>query len=336
MYKRLLIRSLFLISLLSLEITSYAQTRPLDLPFKANIVKNILPDQFSREIYIYLNQDDFNEENLTQLLSKIDESFLNPVSITVFVSSNLETLEFESRHPYPEDSPKTNIPVSKGAIFYRNNYRKYFVFDLPSEVRGLGIVTLEDRNINKTNLVELIKNGYTKEVKNLLDIGTDVNTTDSTRKTPLMWAVYTFHNNYANLLIRKRASINAKDENGVDALLFACYVDNLEGVEILLKAGADPNSTDIEGNTSLMWADKSKKIFQILINAKVDINAKNKEGRTALFQAVATGNIDKLEFLLKNGADSNIYDRNGVSAVSILKSQKIDKNIYNKILDILK
>ena len=66
------------------------------------------------------------------------------------------------------------------------------------------------------------------------------------------------------------------------------------------KAAADGNLTELQN--------------QLL---QVDINAKSKSGQTALMYAAAAGKKDIVDFLLANGANTNIQDAVGLTALTL-------------------
>ena len=58
----------------------------------------------------------------------------------------------------------------------------------------------------------------------------------------------------ARRLIRKKANVNAKVNDGDTALMFAAGFNSVEVAKLLLAAGADVSAKDNDGNTALMIA----------------------------------------------------------------------------------
>ena len=56
---------------------------------------------------------------------------------------------------------------------------------------------------------------------------------------------------------------------------------------------------------------------RMLIECRADVNARDSMGRTALFHAVVVGSIGQVALLLANGADVDLIDNQGTSAVDL-------------------
>ena len=61
-------------------------------------------------------------------------------------------------------------------------------------------------------------------------------------------------------------------------------------------------------------------IMQKLIESGADINLINKDGDSALLLAIFNRNTSMIDFLLANSADNSIINKNGFSALKLLKS----------------
>jgi len=78
--------------------------------------------------------------------------------------------------------------------------------------------------------------------------------------------------------------VDAKDHYGMTALMWASKNGHKETVDILIKNKADVNAKNNNGNTALMYAcvgSKKVKIVEMLIAAGIDVNAKDNSGWTA-------------------------------------------------------
>jgi ankyrin repeat protein len=101
-------------------------------------------------------------------------------------------------------------------------------------------------------------------VKSLLNTGIDVNQTYGNKLTALMWAA-----GYSNdvppndavamiqLLLRKGALIDLKDNRGWTAMMTAANMGHWEVIEILIKAGADIHTKSNDGKTAAKLASAS-------------------------------------------------------------------------------
>ncbi len=126
--------------------------------------------------------------------------------------------------------------------------------------------------------------------------------------------------------LKAGANINAASEGGYDtALMSASYKGNLELVRLLLQSGANPNLVSVfSGQNALIMAARTGqiKIAELLLDAGVDINfstssqTKDFYSRsTAIAHAAAWKHTDMVTFLISRGADPNLENKMGFSAI---------------------
>jgi hypothetical protein len=88
-------------------------------------------------------------------------------------------------------------------------------------------------------------------------------------------------------------------------------------IELLIKKGANVNTFNHSNETPLMKATltNSPKLIMILLDNKADIEATNNRGDTALLLAAAhpTITVKTVEILLSQGANPNIFNKDGIS-----------------------
>jgi ankyrin repeat protein len=106
---------------------------------------------------------------------------------------------------------------------------------------------------------------------------------DKDKRTLLSYASGSGHDNIVNLLIGKRADIEAKDEPyGRTPLSWAAENGHKETVELLVDKGADIEAKDNIGRTPLAWAAENgrKEIVELLADKGADtcIKASDKQG----------------------------------------------------------
>ncbi|CAG0884303.1 unnamed protein product [Cyprideis torosa] len=89
----------------------------------------------------------------------------------------------------------------------------------------------------------------------------------------------------AELLIQRKANVNATDKNGKTPLFAATENDCHPVVEVLLAHGADPNIASKHKEIPLHVA-RSAETAELLIEKTVDVNARDKNGETPLFGAI--------------------------------------------------
>jgi ankyrin repeat protein len=132
------------------------------------------------------------------------------------------------------------------------------------------------------------------------------------------------------LLEQKEVEIETKDTSGRTALTIAAQYglpDNttvLPTVKILLAHGADIDVRGHNGKTILMDAvlKKDYDLVSFLIDEKkIKIDEIDDSGRTALVIAAENADIKMVELLLRKGADPNVSDKYGDTAISVADKQ---------------
>ena len=156
---------------------------------------------------------------------------------------------------------------------------------------------------NRYNLIEVVKNNDINRVNSILNNGKEnINAKDRDGWTALIWASCKGYLEIVKYLVENGADIDAKDNEGWSALMEASYEGHLKVVKYLVEKGIDRvNVKDNDGWTALMRASWRGylEIVQYLVEIGADINIKNKDGKTALDWA----DIEEIkEILRKAGA----------------------------------
>jgi TonB family protein len=136
--------------------------------------------------------------------------------------------------------------------------------------------------------------------------------------TPLMRAAGRDEVDQLKALIASGADVNATDSSGWTALMYASRVSSDYPVQELLKAGADPNQSSPHGDTPLMVDALSGYWNEDLIKAGAHVNARNKGGQTALMMMATRPEPDEIAAALKDGADPTLKDNHGRTALDYL------------------
>lgn len=143
------------------------------------------------------------------------------------------------------------------------------------------------------------------------------------------------HTEIVKLLLAAGADPDSKDsEHFFETSLFVASRDNYkEIVKLLLEAGADPNTTDNHDWTPLMIASDRHHVDVIkllLETPNIDLNKTNDEGDTALFHAA--DDLESVKLLLAAGADPNIPDHDGWTALIAAAQLSVDIDIVKSLL----
>ena len=183
-----------------------------------------------------------------------------------------------------------------------------------------------DKKEGTTPLHEAASNGLPKIIEKLLSKGADVNkiiegSDRLTRgRTPLMNACYGFRKGNVKasiqVLLKHGANPNAQDAKGQTALIHVVELMKLREATSMfgnLAGARKPSSLAdvfslfkniVNSSTKLVKGDcESLEIVQMLVDAGADVNLKDRHGRSALKIALENGSTEMVELLTKLGAE---------------------------------
>lgn len=130
-------------------------------------------------------------------------------------------------------------------------------------------------------------------------------------------------------------------DNGARIDAFAAAMLGMKGVvsEMLkvqkdLHAVPGPHGIPLL-NHAINGGEKASEVFELLLDAGADVNAKDKMGLTPLSAAVYGKNAEKVEELLRRGADPAAQSNKGDSILDLAKRRK-DKKVIELIENALK
>jgi uncharacterized protein len=196
------------------------------------------------------------------------------------------------------------------------------------------------RNVDgSTPLQWAVYAGDIAEVKRLLRAGADVALANNYGATPMSLAAEVGHTEILKLLLEAGADANSPNPDGQTALLTVARTGKVEAAQLLLGHGATVDAREKwGGQTALMWASARRhpEMMQLLISKGADINARSidrnyqrhvtAEGRpknldsgglTPLLYAARENCTACVEVLLKNRADIDLPDPDGVSPLLV-------------------
>ncbi|KAL7287520.1 hypothetical protein TKK_0018351 [Trichogramma kaykai] len=161
-------------------------------------------------------------------------------------------------------------------------------------------------------------------VQKFIEQGVDVNIAHAKfwAKYPLFLAICSKNEKVVEMLLKHGANPNASDNLGSTCLNRAIIQGDVKIVEILLKNKADPNILDKNGRASLHEASqgRSAEIFEMLLKERANPNIFDESGKTPLHYLLSHDSftlevLKRVEILLENGADANIFCKNRMSSL---------------------
>ena len=136
------------------------------------------------------------------------------------------------------------------------------------------------------------------------------------------------HIEVVRTLLESGADANSQDEFGWTALMDAAYQGHVEAVRILLEVGANADWRDKFGSTALLEAARRSHagVVKVLLDWGVEIDVSDDElSFTALMWVALENRLQIVKNLVEAGADVNLKDKKGFSAVDYTR----DDNIVN-------
>ena len=178
----------------------------------------------------------------------------------------------------------------------------------------------------RSALILAAQYGQHAVVEHLLYRGAMVNRTDKYDMTALMHASKEGHFQSVIHLMNRGALMNISDEKGYNALHYAARSGHKEILDYLVEAGGAVEIRDTipdEGKTALHLAAQyaRNECVKLLLEKGAKVNRRSSVQKvTALMLACKEGNKSTASILLSLGADSNLVDIYGWSALHFTAS----------------
>ena len=210
-----------------------------------------------------------------------------------------------------------------------------------------------------TPLTLAATSGNAAVVGALLEAGADPNVTVGEGETILMTAARAGNVEIIKALAAKGANVNAAEQwQEQTALVFAATENHADAVQALVELGADVNARSkrlefpefvfqtagmiyavqpVGDWTPLMYAARDGAIDAVraLADAGADLNLTDPVGTTALTLAILNGHFDTAVALLEKGADPNVADKNGMSPLYAAVDMHTIQTVFGRPLPLL-
>jgi len=120
-----------------------------------------------------------------------------------------------------------------------------------------------------------------------------------------------------SLFLAAGFSPDTKDKKGVTLLGICARNGSINTLKLLLGSGAQVNMVSEDRGSTALFDGAMKKnaaLVKALIEAGADTNVRDKDGQSALVVSVGAGDEKTVEMLVKSGANPDLEDSLGVSA----------------------
>ena len=145
----------------------------------------------------------------------------------------------------------------------------------------------------------------------------NIDVTDKDGNTALRLAAARCDHHAVILLLKAGANAKSRDHMVTSVLHEALRASSLQSVQVLLKTGADPYHVNLYGHSILSYVRGSDAgiIIQSIIKADGKVNAKEKAEGSPLHHYIYRGDVKAAKAILDLGADIDLLDRDGDSAL---------------------
>ena len=202
-------------------------------------------------------------------------------------------------------------------------------------LRGGADVNARDKDGDTALHIAAEKAGHDSMVRLLIANGADVNARDKSGETALFKAASCLRESNLRALIAANGKVNDINDTGVTPLMQVTDLSyhrldahpgaHPEVLRLLLASGADVNAQDNDGMTALMHFvndehhdPETMYTFDMLLaqnGGSLDVNAKANSGMTALMFAARDLNTSCVTALINAGANVNLRDEYGRTAL---------------------
>ncbi|MBQ4401249.1 MAG: ankyrin repeat domain-containing protein, partial [Synergistaceae bacterium] len=167
----------------------------------------------------------------------------------------------EPSQPQPEQPRNNPQPSSTLDSEEEPSYYEYGMQDSDTEI------TEEDeeamralRHQLQRDFLKICRSGTEDEIAEAVSAGVNVNITNKSSATALMFAAQSNTAEAVEILIHAGAMLDAQDESGNTALIYAASYNNGDVVETLIDAGADRGITNLTGHRASDYATKNYRL----------------------------------------------------------------------------
>ncbi|MBD3850861.1 MAG: ankyrin repeat domain-containing protein, partial [Acidobacteria bacterium] len=213
----------------------------------------------------------------------------------------------------------------KTCVAYLIAYLTFFIVMMVCVITYIFIVLVPTSSGVEWDLVNATDYESIPVIEKLLDEGADIDMT--LQRTALHAAAANGNLEIVDLLIERGADVNLKDIHGRVPMFVALAEHQPEVAARLAEADTNPNVRTVDGSTLLMAAVRAEEVqlVQWALDHGTDVNAirPEKNNATALILAARKGNAEIVSLLLAAGADPDVANHEGETALDIAKGKDV-------------
>ncbi|CAL4087961.1 unnamed protein product, partial [Meganyctiphanes norvegica] len=209
------------------------------------------------------------------------------------------------------------------------------------EVVARGVDINARNQDGKTALLLASRYGQLEAIRTLVQLGANLQTRGDGGNPPIYEAALYGQADAANVLLLLGADVNARDSGiGITPLHLAADYGVPAAMELLLKNGANINAIADNGNTPFHYigsraVPNQSAVAKILIDNGADYYIKQNDGFNVLHVTSANGVLPVVQALLESGADPNIPDNEGRTALALAVILREDNTDHDAIITLL-
>ena len=245
------------------------------------------------------------------------------------LADKIKSISMDHMHLNEEDRNNIKLLINAGA---NREKTKEYLAECVMQTLRIKDISQEDKN----------------NVLFLINEGADVNF--NPYETALILASSRGFKDIVAELINAKANLNLQAKGGSTALMKTIMYARIGIAELLIDKGADVTTKDALDYTALILAvkfgyyDLARKIIDAFINLNPDnkkaleefINQEAQGGETALIEAINSNDIEMVKLLIKNGANPNLKNSKGFSALDIARHHRIQHPEIDETQQIIK
>ncbi|KAI5843102.1 kinase-like domain-containing protein [Morchella snyderi] len=212
-----------------------------------------------------------------------------------------EEEEGEKRAAFPSSASIFNVHKSR----LPSSFEPTRVGVLPKQPQTMTIPTPTRKGPKEDAMIAAAGNGHIALVRDILDRGADLNSSDHQGRTALFRAAYGNHHALIQYLLERGAPSSQGNGEGITAIHIAAQWGNLATMEFLLAHGAGVNERSLDGRDPLYFAVISGDLecVKFIVRSGADIKHRDRHGYSPLHIAVERAHIVMIDYLISLGFD---------------------------------